>query len=969
MIEEFTRTDDGVIDGVGPYPVDHAYSSAAALAVWLYSPDDDPDVLLDPSLYSMAPASSDVNGDLTLDAATAATYDGWTLHVERRTPITLGWTPVQTAREKSLEAELRRLTLGLQDVAEQQKYTMRLTQDGNAITPARIAPADRANRTLVFDAAGTGLTVGPSTAELSEAVSAAATAVAARIAAEAAEAAAETAAAEAVAAAQAGAASEAAAELAAINATNAATQTLAVLVAAGAQLYATTAAGIAATPDGGMFMVPDAAGVRLYQRSGSSAVPGRYLTRPAFASIADLSASGVGLAGELRFVTGRAGGVFEWKTQNFSNECSWDFQMGIWVPPTIALSGSGGAWVRQLDGYLSPQMFGADGGADDTEAIVCMDNVLRELSPAFSVRFTDNHVTDVGMGDLNITHTYATQAEADAALSGLDEHSVVYVTADKKRWRVKDGAFQKMSTRSMNKKVLYADGLNACGLVLGAGAHAKQRLFAGSFQQGGIFRVRFNGNNPSLQWGDDEAAILAQQVNPDTEELVFVEGYGYHLEDVTVRFSGGNGIRLRGIIGAVTLSGRTVAQYCIGRGIVIDQMSALSAYELWTEGNDAGGTLLDYDVLLSNATGQGYWKLANISIATIYDENAADGAPVVEIKGGHFGPRIGPIAKQGTGIRQDIKLTASAGADEFWTGCQGGLFDMGAQVGVWIECDQYSKNNVFKRQSGLWTSQQNDAWDVRDSGIGNVFEWDALDEAAFAPGSVLGDVSINAGSSNFTNNSGSSAQLTNALGGVVGPIQDYHSNYTTGPGHVVASGFNTLNGGTEINFSLSLNANLPATSKTWYMVVLAEVEAHQLFKLALWDVTSGNYYNWHSESWLGLGAQDAFGAYRTIRADRTHFAYIVPFENDGTARQVRPNIRLKGGGEARLYHAWVTDHPRPALTGIRLGQCLGTPANAVSTTTHRAPATVVPVGTSLFNVTTTAWEVSNGTTWLSAALT
>lgn len=64
-------------------------------------------------------------------------------------------------------------------------------------------------------------------------------------------------------------------------------------------------------------------------------------------------------------------GVFVWSTDDLSTEVTADTLHGIYVAPTSDPTGASGAWVRQLNGYVTPEMFGAagDGVTDDTTAI------------------------------------------------------------------------------------------------------------------------------------------------------------------------------------------------------------------------------------------------------------------------------------------------------------------------------------------------------------------------------------------------------------------------------------------------------------------------------------------------------------------------------------------------------------------------------------------------------------------------
>lgn len=76
-------------------------------------------------------------------------------------------------------------------------------------------------------------------------------------------------------------------------------------------------------------------------------------------------------------VTGGSG-EFYWNGSNLSAEVAADPQSGVYVPPSAAPTGASGAWVRILNGYLTPQMFGAylDDTTDDSVAIQAAHNML-----------------------------------------------------------------------------------------------------------------------------------------------------------------------------------------------------------------------------------------------------------------------------------------------------------------------------------------------------------------------------------------------------------------------------------------------------------------------------------------------------------------------------------------------------------------------------------------------------------------
>lgn len=63
-------------------------------------------------------------------------------------------------------------------------------------------------------------------------------------------------------------------------------------------------------------------------------------------------------------------GTFVWSTADLSSEVTSDPLHGIYVAPTSDPTGASGAWVRQLNGYVTPKMFGAvgDGVVDDSVA-------------------------------------------------------------------------------------------------------------------------------------------------------------------------------------------------------------------------------------------------------------------------------------------------------------------------------------------------------------------------------------------------------------------------------------------------------------------------------------------------------------------------------------------------------------------------------------------------------------------------
>ena len=75
---------------------------------------------------------------------------------------------------------------------------------------------------------------------------------------------------------------------------------------------------------------------------------------------------------------GGRSGVFEWRGGDFTTEVTIDTLQGVYIPSEGDLSGSEGCWVRKLEGYVTPEMFGGLGvGAtyDDSPAFLCADAV------------------------------------------------------------------------------------------------------------------------------------------------------------------------------------------------------------------------------------------------------------------------------------------------------------------------------------------------------------------------------------------------------------------------------------------------------------------------------------------------------------------------------------------------------------------------------------------------------------------
>lgn len=98
--------------GTGPYAVQHAYTEGALIVVVETA---DALVTLDAADWSVSPASSTNGGTVFLTAAAAALHANRPLVILRDTGLEQGWQAHGGAREAGLEAQLDRLTQGIQD--------------------------------------------------------------------------------------------------------------------------------------------------------------------------------------------------------------------------------------------------------------------------------------------------------------------------------------------------------------------------------------------------------------------------------------------------------------------------------------------------------------------------------------------------------------------------------------------------------------------------------------------------------------------------------------------------------------------------------------------------------------------------------------------------------------------------------------------------------------------------------------
>jgi hypothetical protein len=647
-------------------------------------------------------------------------------------------------------------------------------------------------------------------------------------------------------------------------------------------------------------------------------------------------------------------GKFIANTSDRSNRVAYDWAQAFHVAFAADDTGAGGAWQRPVDGS-----FAVEWGGTGTEAVLCAFSYFVQYTD-FNTLTTRKVHTTRGFGDLQLFDENPVDlAAAQAAVGGYTEYDIVELQSDQSRYLVVGGELKKLSVDDGNGKEMRGMASpKRNGFKLRAGADADEPLLAMSISDFAIRSKYFNGDNPSSQWGGSKN-------NPLTNELVYLDGYSLTLDDVLVRFSGGDGMRLRGVVGNFELhGGQSAFNYNEGYGLVIDRMGGFSATRLWVEGNTLGGLLCKHTVDDSQPTQIAYYRDSNIDVRTVYYENALDTSPAVIIEGGHFGPRIGPVAQFGTGESWTYYLKNNATGDDPYAGCEGGRFDIGPNLDVRVKCETNAIGNLFLRQIGKSTSVEAGQCEFEDAGEDNVWEWDSLPQA-YIPGDTVANLAANTGNSNFINNKGSYTVADLSLND---PALDWHSGGSaSGPSAVVFDDIDTKNGGTQGDITLSLNYTTSSAGQH-YIVLTALAQAYHNLRMVLYDSTNNEYYNWNSKAWTASGSADDYGIEKVVHADHRRKHFRLPFMADATARNVRVRIKATGPCEGTgaknliLQSAFGTTDPNSALCGFRGGAFLGTPTRPQSTTANLPPAAALE-GQAIYDTTTSTMKFSDGATF------
>lgn len=121
------------VSATGPHSVPFAYAEGAVIVYVVEA--DGAENLLDPSAYSVEPASSQTRGNLYLN--TLAPYLGKRLRILRDTDLEQGWVGLGGERERGLETQLDRTVMAVQELDRAYRSTLRIPNtDQPPLSPA-----------------------------------------------------------------------------------------------------------------------------------------------------------------------------------------------------------------------------------------------------------------------------------------------------------------------------------------------------------------------------------------------------------------------------------------------------------------------------------------------------------------------------------------------------------------------------------------------------------------------------------------------------------------------------------------------------------------------------------------------------------------------------------------------------------------------------------------------------------------
>lgn len=163
--ETFTPAPKYTISGTGPYAIPHAYGASDIVVVVADAAGNS--TTLAASDFTLAPATSQTTGDLSLTSTAATTHAGKSMFILRDTKVEQGWAGINGYREAGLEAQLDVLARALQDRRTTEKKSLHVL---DPLFDATL-PVPQANRTIIYNPAASGFVIGPSADEISGAQS------------------------------------------------------------------------------------------------------------------------------------------------------------------------------------------------------------------------------------------------------------------------------------------------------------------------------------------------------------------------------------------------------------------------------------------------------------------------------------------------------------------------------------------------------------------------------------------------------------------------------------------------------------------------------------------------------------------------------------------------------------------------------------------------------------------------------
>ena len=587
------------------------------------------------------------------------------------------------------------------------------------------------------------------------------------------------------------------------------------------------------------------------------------------------------------------GGVFR-----FDPASAKDDNGGTVLAPDVG----SGRWLRVYSGALNLRWFGAkgDGSTDDSDAIL---RAFTELNyfPHGELFVPGGTYMTKEFGNLSPQPGWS-------AISGLN-----------------------------GKRIVGEGSLSIFKLIAGENTP----LFSATSATGGIRDIRFDGNNPTPAWG---GALN----NPSTPHLVYMNGYGYDLENVVAQFSGGDGFRLEGNVGVVDVRGaNSKAWWNWGWGYVISHNSTVRMNSPWVEQNLIGGVFVEADDLSNSARN----AAANIVINDLYFERVStypDGHPgfTTAIKlSAISGVKINNITNY-LGYNDVMVHIAAVPTNEHRKYSTGNEIKTTKAYGRYI-VEEGCDNNLFIRTPSY---KFDDVLQIDDNATGTTVVWESSPYAVNEGVTNAETATVYcAGNSAYIPTSG----LTNSEvipGGLVSPYTEYRSDIG-GPAHT------RLNDNGSYSRADKSNDTVLPTDTTLYATFAIKTDAIQPIQLQLYDDVHSAFYNFRTKTW-------GTHSYALIHADKNSTWYSIPIVMDSvTGRKIRTDLISAGNHPVDIYHMFVSTNPN--LIGAMEGnQSAVLGGNAVSGITPKHPASAFREGFSFYDLTSSKWLTSNGTSWL-----